>query len=150
MFKVNRRTDYAIRLMVRLADGGNTIKASELGERTGVPVAFIHKIIQDLVRVGLVWTTAGPEGGATLARPAASITLLDIVESMEGPLQMNLCLLGPSSCDLADTCSVHPIWERVQLLVRQQLASSNLATLAREEQVLISAKTSPLPDHLNH
>jgi Rrf2 family protein len=149
MFKINRRTDYAIRLMVRLAMVGTTVKAAELGENTGVPVAFIHKIIQDLVRVGLVWTTAGPEGGAVLARPAASITLLDIVESMEGPLQLNLCLLGPDSCDLVATCSVHPVWERVQALVRQELAASNLAMLAREEEALTAIPLSPLPEGLN-
>jgi Rrf2 family protein len=139
VFKINRRTDYAIRIMLSLANSEGQLKASELHVETGVPVAFIHKIVQELARSGLVWTTAGPEGGAALACPPATITLLKIFETMEGPLRLNLCLLGPDRCDRMENCPVHPIWERLQAMIRQELDNTTLDGLQQSQQSIILA-----------
>jgi Rrf2 family transcriptional regulator, iron-sulfur cluster assembly transcription factor len=133
MFKVNRRTDYAVRIMLSLGAAQSQLKAIELKELTAVPVAFVHKIVQELARSGLVWTTAGPDGGATLARPASGITLLEIFEVMEGPIRLNLCLLGPELCDRMVTCPVHPIWQRLQCIIREELETTTLEMLVQRQ-----------------
>jgi Rrf2 family transcriptional regulator, iron-sulfur cluster assembly transcription factor len=133
MFKVNRRTDYAVRIMLSLGAAESQLKAIELKELTAVPVAFVHKIVQELARSGLVWTTAGPDGGATLARPASGITLLEIFEVMEGPIRLNLCLLGPELCDRMVTCPVHPIWQRLQCIIREELETTTLEMLVQRQ-----------------
>jgi Rrf2 family protein len=138
MFKINRRTDYAVRIMLSLGASEGQLKAIELKELTGVPVAFIHKIVQELARSGLIWTTAGPDGGATLARPAASITLLEVFEVMEGPIRLNICLLGPELCDRMETCPVHPIWQRLQTIIREELETTTLDMLVQKQQTMIA------------
>ena len=131
MFKLNRRTDYAIRILIQLARGPERIKASELSAMTRVPAPYAHKIIRDLVRGGLLWTTSGPEGGAGLARPAAEISLLDITEAMEGPIQLNFCRMGPTPCEYpdSDSCSVHPVFEKLNLNIQAELRQTNLVQL---------------------
>jgi Rrf2 family protein len=131
MFKLNRRTDYAIRLMIELARGPERIKASDLSAIANVPAPFTHKIVRDLVRSGLVWTTSGPEGGAGLARPAGQINLLEIMEAMEGPIQLNFCRVGPTPCQYPNSaqCPVHPVWEKVQTGMQEQLRQTSLTDL---------------------
>lgn len=137
MIKVNRRTDYAIRIMISLAMKGEAMKATELSGETDVPMPFLHKIIQELVRANLVRTTAGVGGGADLAHSPIDITLLDIVEGIEGSMHLNICLFGQDVCSRVAYCSVHPIWERLQALIRRELSETNLETLAQEQQKLI-------------
>ena len=133
MFKFNRRTDYALRLLLNLAQNQDRglIKSNELSEAASVPAPFTHKIIRDLARGGLVWTSSGPEGGAGLARPADSISLLDVVETMEGPIHLNFCRLGPEPCQYPDSdrCPVHPIWEKMNGMIQEELRQTNLVQL---------------------
>jgi Rrf2 family protein len=143
MFKVNRRTDYAVRIMLSLGAADAQLKAIELKELTGVPVAFVHKIVQELARSGLIWTTAGPDGGATLARPASSITLLEVFEIMEGPIRLNLCLLGPELCDRMENCPVHPIWQRLQTIIREELETTTLEMLVQGQKTMIALNGGP-------
>ena len=134
MFKVSRRSDYATRVVLTLAAEAPEamLSAAELSARTDVPLAFLHKVVQDLARAGFVRTTAGADGGATLLRPASSITLLDIFQAIEGPLCINVCLIRPGACPRDDTCPVHPVWARVQGVIRRELAAQTLASLAGE------------------
>jgi Rrf2 family transcriptional regulator, iron-sulfur cluster assembly transcription factor len=143
MFKVNRRTDYAVRIMLSLGVSQGQLKAIELKELTGVPVAFVHKIVQELARSGLIWTTAGPDGGAALARPTTSITLLEIFEVMEGPIRLNLCLLGPELCDRMGSCPVHPIWQRLQAMIRDELEMTTLEMLVQRQETMVALNGGP-------
>jgi len=131
MFRLNRRTDYAIRILIQLARGPERIKASELSALTGVPAPYAHKIIRDLVRGGLLWTASGPEGGTGLARLAEEISLLDITEAMEGPIQLNFCRMGPTPCEYpdSDSCPVHPVLEKLNQDIQAELSQTNLVQL---------------------
>lgn len=144
MFKVSRRADYATRVLLVLASQpqGSLLSAAELSAQTDVPQAFIHKIVQDLARAGYVRTTAGIDGGASLSRRADSITLLDVFEAVEGPLCMNVCLIGPGACPRDETCPVHPVWVRVQEVVRRELAAETLSALAAKGQRLKAISAS--------
>ncbi len=130
--EITRRTDYAIRLMVALAQGdGGPISVRQLAEEQHVPYAFARGIQRDLVAAGLAETKRGARGGLCLARPAAEITLLDVIEAVEGPIALNMCTADPDWCQRMGSCSVHQVWRGADDLVRQYFGSKSLAGLVR-------------------
>jgi Rrf2 family protein len=114
-----------------LADG-ERIQARRVAEETGVPQAFLHKIVADLVKAGLVRTYSGPGGGLSLARPAVSINMLQILEAIDGPVCLNVCLIRPKECPRDSICPAHGFWGRLQATVVQQLRDATLDTLVAE------------------
>lgn len=151
MFQITRRIDYAVRIMLELGDQpeGQRINAQEVARRTGVPQAFLHKIVADLVKSGLVRTFSGPTGGLVLSRPAASINMLHIVESINGPICLNTCLLRPNECPRDVTCPGHGFWGQLQESIVQQLQDATLDVLAAEGRELRLNPTRPDFEYVN-
>ncbi len=130
--EITRRTDYAIRLMLALAEGdGGPISVRELAERQDVPYPFARGIQRDLVAAGLATTKRGAAGGLCLARPASEITLLDVIEAVEGPIALNMCTADPDWCQRMGACSVHAVWRGADDLVKEYFSSKSLAGLVR-------------------
>lgn len=138
MFQVSRRADYALRIMIELGVVGERkrLPAREISRSTGVPKAFLHKITADLVKAGLVRTYSGPQGGLALAKTADQINMLHIVEAVEGPIYVNICLIRPQECPRDRICPGHNFWDRLQSNLVQQLTDASLADLAAEAQLL--------------
>lgn len=138
MFQISRRTDYAFRVMIELGltDDEICLSARELARRTAVSQAFLHKITGDLVKASLVRTYAGPTGGLALARVASSITVLHIVEAVEGPICLNVCQLRPRECPRDLICPAHGYWGRLQNQIVGFMQSTTLAELAAEARLL--------------
>lgn len=138
MFQVSRRADYAMRIMVALGqrEEGASLTAREISRHTAVPKAFLHKITTDLVKASLVRTSSGTTGGLALARPAASITVLHIVEAVEGPICVNVCLVRPRECPRDLICPAHSMWGRVQAQIIAELQATTVAHLAAEAHLL--------------
>ncbi|MEW5988004.1 MAG: Rrf2 family transcriptional regulator [Chloroflexota bacterium] len=138
MFQVSRRADYAVRMMLELGLGeeDQRLTAGELSERTGVPKPFLHQITADLVAAGLLKTFAGPAGGLALARPPAKITMQQILEAVEGPICLNVCLVRPRECPRDVICPAHDFWGGLQRLVVQQLREATLDKLVIEARSL--------------
>ncbi len=134
MFQLSRRADYAVRMMIELGlqGVGTAVSAQQLSRRTGVPKAFLHKIIADLVKVDLVCTYAGPGGGVAVIRPLAEINMRQILEAVDGPICLNLCLTSPRACPLDIICSAHITWGRLQQLIVQELEAATLAHLVNQ------------------
>jgi Rrf2 family protein len=134
MLRVSRRTDYAIRVMIALAalPEGTYIPAPHIGQQMLIPQPFLVKVVGDLKRCGLIVTAAGRTGGVSLARPAVQITLCDIVEGVEGPIILNTCLVRPGECPRDMICSAHPVWARMQALLRQEMSSITIDQLAED------------------
>lgn len=134
MLQISRRTDYAVRIMIELGlqPEGESMPSREVARKTGVPKAFLHKITADLVKANLVRTFSGPTGGLALARPSAEVSLLQIVEGVEGPICLNVCLVRPRECPRDQICSAHALWGRLQTLVVQELESVSLHHLITE------------------
>ncbi len=134
MLRINRRTDYAVRVMLSLAKHGDgqRVPTFQIQNEMLVPHAFLQRIIADLSRRKLINTYPGPNGGLQLARPVDSVTLLDVYEAIEGPLLISPCLEGPEECPLDVGCPVRPRWGRMQSLVANELAAVTLDQLARE------------------
>jgi Rrf2 family protein len=129
---ITRKSDYAIRMMTALAvaDTGCPVSVRELAEQQNVPYAFARSVARDLVAAGFVAATRGTAGGLCLARPAADITLLQIVEAIQGRMTIAVCTNEPAWCARSGRCSTHGVWEEADAAVRGLLARKTLAGLA--------------------
>ncbi len=132
MLRISRRTDYAVRVMIAVAQEpyGTYLPAPRIGREMVIPHPFLVKVVGDLKRGGLIATATGRNGGVALARPAGTITLRHIVEAVEGPIVVHPCLVRAGECPLDDLCTAHPVWERLQLVLQTELEAVSLASLA--------------------
>jgi Rrf2 family protein len=130
--RITRTADYGVRVMTRLAAAphGTRMTVAELAQESQSTVAFTGKILQRLVGARLVVSHRGFEGGFELARPADSITLLDIVTALDGKLCINECMPEGAGCDRAPTCAAHRVWLRAQEALAQVLGAESLAQMA--------------------
>ena len=142
--QITRATDYAVRVMIYMATlpQGERIAGPELARGIQAPESFVSKILQQLVQRGMVTSHRGSGGGFQLAVDPEEISLLDVVEMVEGPMQINLCLPGEASCDRKSWCGAHPIWNEAQAALKRVLAGASIARLARESM----ANLANLPD----
>lgn len=140
MFRINRRTDYAVRVMVALAKrpAGARLSTKEIQDEMLTPRAFLQRIIADLSKAGLIITYPGPNGGLQLSRPADEINLRHVWEAIEGALLISDCVQSADSCPLYNGCPVHSRWGRMQNLILQELEGSSLSQLARDAAQLLS------------
>lgn len=135
--QVTRATDYAVRIMVELASlpPGDKAQLNELIESTGVRGSFLSKVVQRLVHAGMVSSHRGTRGGFSMRVSGEEVTLLDVIEAIEGPTQMNLCLASGLTCERKSWCGVHPVWKKAQSAFVRELASVTIAHLAMESKV---------------
>ena len=130
MLRVTRLTDYAtVVLTVLAARPDAVLSASELAERAGLEVPTVSKLLKPLAQAGLVEGFRGAHGGYRLARPADAISLVEIVEAMEGPLAMTECSLDHGECGISGKCGVRGNWRRINDVVAAALRSVSLAQM---------------------
>ena len=136
--RLSNLADYAVVTMSQAARhcGGGRTSAAELAEQSGLPVPTVQKVVSKLTAAGLLRSARGAGGGLQLARPAAAISLADIVEAMEGPIALTSCVEGGRhDCALEGNCSVQPHWPIVNSALRSALADVSLVQLARTEEM---------------
>lgn len=144
--EITRRTDYAIRMLIALARAPEgALSAAYLAHAQNVPYALARGILSELARGGFVTTRRGAGGGVMLARPAAAIDALSIVECVEGPLCLGLCTEDPDYCRQVNTCVMHKVWKEAEAQVRSVLATRSLAYLADQDNASDFGETAPLP-----
>ena len=130
MLRVTKLTDYAtVVLTVLAARPDAVLSASELAERAGLETPTVSKLLKPLAQVGLVEGFRGANGGYRLARPAGEISLIEIVEAMEGPLGMTECSVHAGNCGIEDHCGVRANWRRINDVVVEALRSVTLAQM---------------------
>jgi len=128
--QLTRQGEYAIRTVFALAQQeGKVVTQRDIAQSQDIPEAFLAKIAQILQRRGLITNLRGSRGGMTLARPAAEINLRNVVEAVEGPIALNQCLSGPGACSRQGTCPIHPVWDRAQKAMLEELEKVSLADL---------------------
>jgi len=101
-------------------------------EEMMIPMPFVKRIVADLARAGLVQSRRGVNGGLWLARDAEEITLLDVVEACDEPVEISPCIDDPDFCPLSEDCPVRRRWARLRAVIRRELGSVSIAQLARE------------------
>ena len=141
MVGMSRQTDYAARLVLHLAtlEAGTRASIPEIAQARLLPVPFVRRLVGGLVKAGLLQTTRGTGGGVTLARPAAEISLLDVVAAVEGPIVLNQCLDGQHHCPLAAGCPIQSAWAAAGRALETHLAGVRFDTLARTSETHLAA-----------
>jgi Rrf2 family protein len=131
--------EYAVRAMVGLASEpfGRVVQVAQLSASWDIPENFLRKIVADLARAGLLSSKRGAKGGISLAVAPEELTLLDVIEAVEGKIFLNKCLIGPEFCDRTDWCAVHVVWCEAQGAVRDILKKRSLA------EIVSLSKTRP-------
>jgi Rrf2 family protein len=131
MMELTRKGEYAIRGIVYLAGqpADSVCLLNDIASAVDVPATFLAKIFQQFSKIGLVKSFRGTGGGFVLARAADKITLLEVVEAVEGKIIPNRCVAESDSCERSGVCHVHPVWQRVQSQVRDVLAAVTLKDL---------------------
>ena len=129
--KLVKADDYAIRAMIHLAcmPEGSMAMRSEIASAQRIPASFMAKILRHLVKAQLLTSARGVNGGFALARPAAEITMLQIVEAIEGPLHIAACVPDQRGCEWARDCPASLVWGRVQDAVTEILQETTLESL---------------------
>lgn len=131
--QLTRSADYAVRAMLDIADQNNLgpgrARTHKIAQRQDIPPALLAKLVPLLVRAGLLDSQRGARGGLSLARPASEISLLEIVEAIEGPISLNRCTVANAQCDKIEHCTVYPIWQKAQDQLVGLLQSTSLADL---------------------
>ena len=132
--QITRASDYAVRAMIHLAaqPPGCTERQSKLSQAIDVSGHFLSKVLQQLVRCNLIRSQRGAGGGFSLAVPAATVSLLDVVEAIEGPIRLNQCLMEGPSCERKAWCPAHQVWAEAQAAVVQVLGAASIESLASQ------------------
>ena len=132
---ITRKTDYAIRCVLHLAGSEKDIvMVNEIAAERDIPRSFLAKILQTLAKAGIVESLRGVQGGFRLARKPSEISLLDVVEAMEGSVAMNICAVDKKKCSFSSTCVVHPVWVDIRKDVEDRLKQWDFARLLNTER----------------
>ena len=133
--QLTREGDYGIRSVLYLARQPykKISFVTEISEEYKIPRSFLAKILQKLVKAKIVRSYRGVKGGFSLARQAKDISVLDVLEAIEGRLAMNICLADKKKCDFSRNCPIHSVWASVQSKVIEVLKKSNFDDLSRHK-----------------
>jgi len=131
--QLTRAADYAVRVMIHLAGlpVGTRASRTQLAQAAECPEQFLSKVLQGLTRTGLVVSHRGNTGGFELPEKHRSATLLQVVESVEGPITLNSCLSSDQTCARQGWCPAHPVWADAQSVMLEVLGKATLQDLAR-------------------
>jgi len=121
---IKRETDYAVRAVLHIAKSeSGTATVNEVSRAQAIPRDFTAKILQRLKRAGILESTRGVKGGYKLKKDPSKITLLEVIEAMEGPTSLNICVLSGQLCDRTPECPVHPFWVEITAELMARLKS---------------------------
>lgn len=150
MFKLNRLTDYAVVVMSQMARRLDQVRtAPQIAQETGVPLPTVAKLMNALANGSLITSRRGAGGGYTLVRPAAEITVAEIIQALEGPIALTACVDGSADgCDVESLCPMRGNWNKVNRAIHGALSQVTLADMAigalpfappaaREESVIV-------------
>ena len=115
---ISSRTECGLRALIEIAKGsrGIPVKRSIIAANQKIPLPFLSQILQTLVNGKIILSTRGPSGGYVLARPANKMTLLEVINLLQGPVMPRYCVDAglAESCDRAESCTLMNVWERLR------------------------------------
>jgi Rrf2 family protein len=137
--EITRKTDYAIRLIAALIiQDGKPLSVREAAEAQNVPYTFARSIQHDLVLAGFVRSLRGTHGGMLLAKDPDKLTLLELIEAVQGPVSVAVCAASPNWCDREQGCRFHPVWEGANDIIRDYLSSVTIKELLEGKSPYLS------------
>lgn len=134
MLRINRQTDYAVRVLLALAKHApeTRLSTAEIREEMLIPKSVSLRVVADLARGGFIETFPGRDGGVTLARPAEEINLLQVTEHFEANFAVSECIHAKNICPFEDKCPVRRRWARLQTVIMKELESITFAELRED------------------
>lgn len=131
--QITRQADYATRAILYLArvGKGERIATSQVAKEQKIPPSFLAKIISQLSIAGLLHTSRGARGGISLSRDPEQITLLEVIEAIDGPIQLNMCVERGGVCAYEENCPLQPVWCDAQSELVTRLKSTTFGQLTR-------------------
>lgn len=133
MLKLSKKVDYALMALMHLAQEDGSSSTREIAAGYGLPQDLLAKILQKLTREGLVVSHQGTKGGYRLARPADTITVVQVIEGVEGPLSLTQCFTDLGTCDQIDTCNIKSPLQRLNDHVLLTLSRVTIASMCNED-----------------
>ena len=135
--QITRQADYAVRAVLYLArlEPNQRAATSQVAQEQHIPPSFLAKIISQLSIAGLLHTSRGARGGVTLAREPQAITLLEVIEAIDGPIMLNECVSENSICTFDDDCPLRPVWCEAQEELVNRLKSTDFQQLLEQSAV---------------
>ena len=136
---ITRATDYAIRVLVYMSkkNYGELSTKKEVSERCKIPISFLAKIVQILSKNRIINIKKGPQGGYILTKKPADITLLEVIELMEGRIFLNHCIKDKDFCEFYSSCIIHNMWENLTERLRDELRNINFKDLSSKDNCFI-------------
>jgi len=140
MLRLSKKADYALIAMKHLASNARpSTSAREIAEQYDIPIELLAKVLQRLVRTGLLVSTQGTRGGYTLSRPPKSISVADVIQAIDGPFTVTACSTENNDCEQYSKCSVRdPLWQ-----IRERIVAA-LGTVTLSEMAADQVATAPV------
>lgn len=134
--QLTRAADYALRVLLHLAQQPphHSLSRAALAQAVAVPDSFLSKILQKLARAGLIEARRGVEGGFFLLERGRRASVLEVVETIDGPLTLNQCIAPGPGCVRQDHCAAHGVWQQAQQAMVAVLQQARIAELASAER----------------
>lgn len=134
--QITRQADYALRAMLYLARyyPGDPIATRIIAQEREIPPSFLAKIISQLSIAGLIETSRGASGGVSLKYAPKDISLLDVIEAIDGPIVIEDCTVDPSSCVFGDKCPIHDVFTEARQTIIRKFKESTFDKLIESEQ----------------
>jgi FeS assembly SUF system regulator len=130
MLRLSKLTDYAVVVLVRLADSAGVQTSPGIAASTGIPEPTVAKVLKTLAASGLVISQRGAHGGYKLLRPLGSIPIADVIAAIDGPIALAACVDGSATeCESQSLCPVRGRWDPVNDAIQQALTSISLADM---------------------
>lgn len=133
--EVTRKSDLAVRSLCELSRVDGRVKGPDLADAVGSTAGFLSQAMTPLVKAGWVRSDAGPTGGYSLAVPIAELSVLQVVEAVEGPTDDGQCVLVDRPCDAAGPCALHVAWYRARQHLLADLDAVSVADVAASRPV---------------
>jgi Rrf2 family protein len=138
MLRLSKKADYALIAMKHLAQrsaGAHSSSAREIAEQYDIPIELMAKVLQRLVRTGLLVSTQGTRGGYTLSRPAASVSVADVIKAIDGPLTVTACSSEKNDCEQYSKCSIRDSLWQIRERIAAALGTVTLSEMASDTDV---------------
>jgi Rrf2 family protein len=135
MLRLSKKSDYALISMKHLAmrpDGGSSASAREISESYDIPLELLAKVLQRLVRARLLVSVQGTRGGYRLARQAATISVADVIQAVDGPVTVTACSTESHNCDQYNKCSIRDPLSKIKNRILDALNTVSVAEMAAE------------------
>lgn len=132
--QLTRAADYAVRVMIHLATPHSAKRLSlpELSAAVEAPESFLSKVLQALAHAGMIISRRGQAGGFEISPRGQSASMLQVIEAVDGPICLNICLFAGKSCHRKGTCPAHPVWARAQMAMLEVLSGAMIAQMAED------------------